>query len=88
MEDKEIMYFKDENGDKVAFEAVAHIFLNEDTEDEKEYMILAPVEGGNEDDAFVFRVDYIEENKELNLVEDDKEFEEVKKEYKDLLYNK
>lgn len=88
MEDKEIMYFKDENGDKVAFEAVAHIFLNEDTEDEKEYMILAPVEGGNEDDAFVFRVDYIEENKELNLVEDDKEFEEVKKEYKNLLYNK
>ena len=88
MEDKEIMYFKDENGDKVAFEAVAHIFLNEDTEEEKEYMILAPIEGGNEEDAFVFRVDYIEGNKELNLVEDDKEFEEVKKEYKNLLYNK
>ncbi|MEW8955472.1 DUF1292 domain-containing protein [Clostridium sp.] len=88
MEDKEIMYFKDENGDKVAFEAVAHIFLNEDTEEEKEYMILAPMEGGNEEDAFVFRVDYIEGNKELNLVEDDKEFEEVKKEYKNLLYNK
>lgn len=87
MEDKEIMYFKDEDGNKVAFEAVAHIFLNEETEDEKEYLILAPVEDGNEDDAFIFRVDYPEGNKELNLVEDDDEFEAVKKQYKDLLYN-
>lgn len=87
MEDNEIMYFKDEDGNKVAFEAIAHIFLDEETENEKEYLILAPTEGGNEDDAFVFRVDYPEGNKELNLVEDDTEFEAVKKQYKDLLYN-
>lgn len=84
--EKEIMYFKDEEGNKVAFEAVARIFLDEESENEKEYLILSPVDG-NEEDAFVFRVDYPNGNQELNLVEDDKEFERVKKEYKGLLYN-
>lgn len=84
--EKEIMYFKDEDGNKVAFEAVARIFLDEETENEKEYLILSPVEG-NEEDAFVFRIDYPNGNKELNLVEDDEEFDRVKKQYKGLLYN-
>jgi hypothetical protein len=36
---------------------------------------------------FAFRVDTDENgNEELNLVEDDYEFEEIKKEYKKLLY--
>jgi hypothetical protein len=36
---------------------------------------------------FAFRIDITEEgNEELNLVEDDREFEEIKKEYKKLLY--
>ena len=36
---------------------------------------------------FAFRIDINDEGKEeLNLVEDDKEFEEIKKEYKKLLY--
>lgn len=83
MEYKEIMSFRDENGNKVDFEAIARIFL-----EEQEYLILSPVENATEDDAFVFRVDEVDGKEELNLVEDDKEFEEVKKEYKKLLYSK
>lgn len=84
MEEKQIMTFKDEDGNKVEFEAVAKIYL-EDTE--KEYIILSPLDGdGKEDDAFIFRVDNVEGNLEYNLVEDNNEFEAVKKEYKKLLY--
>jgi uncharacterized protein YrzB (UPF0473 family) len=81
MEDKMIMSFRNEDGEKVDFEAVAEIYL-----EETKYLILAPVEG-NEEDAYVFRVD--EENgiEVMNLVEDDEEFLEVNKEYKKLLYN-
>ncbi|MGG7076824.1 DUF1292 domain-containing protein [Clostridium sardiniense] len=80
MEEKEIMSFRDEDGNKVDFEAVARIFL-----DEKEYLLLTPVEEEAED-MFIFRVDKVDDKEELNLVEDDKEFLEVKKEYKKLLY--
>lgn len=82
MEEKEIMSFRDEDGNKVDFEAVARIYL-----EEQEYLILSPLNGdGNEDDAYIFRVDYVDEKQELNLVEDDEEFQAVKKEYKKLLY--
>ncbi|MNI66726.1 hypothetical protein D3C73_1223170 [compost metagenome] len=82
MEEKEIMSFRDEDGNKVDFEAIARIYL-----EEQEYLILSPLNGdGNEDDAYIFRVDYVDEKQELNLVEDDEEFQAVKKEYKQLLY--
>jgi len=81
MEEKEIMTFLDEEGNKVEFEPIAEIYV-----EEQKYLILAPVEG-SEDDAFVFRVDIEDEKEVLNLVEDDEEFLEVKKEYKNLLYN-
>ena len=81
MDDKEIMSFRDEEGNKVDFEAVARIFL-----DNKEYLLLTSVEEDAED-IFIFRVDKVDGDKEeLNLVEDDKEFIAVKKEYKKLLY--
>lgn len=84
MEYKEIMTFMDEEGNKVQFEPIAEIFL-----EEIKYLILAPTEGKNKDeDAFVFRVDIENEKEVLNLVDDDAEFEKVKKEYKNLLYNK
>lgn len=76
-----IMSFKDENGEKVDFEAVAEIYL-----EEQKYLILAPVDG-DEEDAYVFRVDVENEKEVYNLVEDDEEFLEVNKEYKKLLYN-
>ncbi|MBK1809194.1 DUF1292 domain-containing protein [Clostridium sp. YIM B02505] len=82
LDEKEIMSFRDENGNKVDFEAVARIYL-----EEQEYLILSPLEeGADEEDAFIFRVDEVEGKEEYNLVEDDKEFEAVKKEYKKLLY--
>ena len=85
----EVMYFKDEEGNKVAFEPIAEIYLDEETENEKQYLILSPVEGNNsEEDAYIFRVDMVDGNKELNFVEDDEEFLRVSKEYKNLLYNK
>ncbi|MCI6277306.1 MAG: DUF1292 domain-containing protein [Clostridium sp.] len=88
-EDMEVMYFKDEEGNKVAFEPIAEIYLDEETENEKQYLILSPVEGNNsEEDAYIFRVDMVDGNKELNFVEDDEEFLRVSKEYKNLLYNK
>lgn len=84
MEEKEVMYFKDEEGNKIAFEAIAEIYL-----EEQKYLILSQVgDNVNEDDAFVFRVDKVNDNEELNLVEDNAEFDAVKKEYKKLLYNK
>lgn len=81
MEEKEIMSFRDEDGNKVDFEAIAKIYL-----EEQGYLLLSPVEQDN-DDMFAFRIDINEEGKEeLNLVEDDNEFEAIKKEYKKLLY--
>lgn len=80
MEDKEIMTFLDDEGNKVEFEPIARIYV-----EEQEYMILSPV-NGSEEDAYVFRVDLEEEKEVLNLVEDDNEFDKVKKEYKNLLY--
>ena len=80
-EEKEIMSFKDEDGNKVDFEAIAKIYLGE-----QGYLLLSPLEEENED-MFAFRVDTNENgDEELNMVEDDKEFEEIKKEYKRLLY--
>lgn len=81
MDDKVIMSFKDEDGNKIEFEAVAEIFL-----EEQKYLILAPLQG-DEEDAYVFRVDGEEGKEEYNLVEDDEEFLKVNKEYKKLLYS-
>ncbi|ASW42482.1 DUF1292 domain-containing protein [Clostridium isatidis] len=76
----EIMKFLDEEGNVVEFEAVARIFL-----EEQEYLLLAPLDE-NSEDLYVFRIDIVNGKEELNLVEDDKEFLAVKKEYKKLLY--
>jgi len=81
MEERVVMSFKNENGEKVDFEAVAEIYL-----EEKKYLILALVEG-DEEDAYVFRVDNENDQEVLNLVEDDNEFLMVNKEYKKLIYN-
>ena len=80
MEDREIMSFRDEDGNKVDFEAVARIYLKE-----QEYLLLAPLDEESED-VFIFRVDNVDVKQELNLVEDDEEFLAVKKEYKKLVY--
>lgn len=81
MEEREIMSFRDEDGNKVDFEAVARIYI-----EKKEYLLLAPLEDKESEDVFVFRIDTVDGKEELNLVEDDEEFLAVKKEYKKLLY--
>ena len=80
MDDKVIMSFKDEEGNKIDFEVVAEIYI-----EEVKYLILAPTDEESEDE-FIFRVDVVDGNEEYNLVEDDNEFNLVKKEYKKLLY--
>lgn len=79
-EEVQIMKFLDEEGNLVEFEAVARIFL-----EEKEYLLLAPLDETSED-LYIFRIDKVNGKEELNIVEDDKEFLAVKKEYKKLLY--
>lgn len=81
IEEVQIMTFLDEEGNKVEFEAIARIYL-----EEQEYLLLSPVENKDSEDIYVFRVDEVDGKQELNLVEDDKEFLAVKKEYKSLLY--
>ncbi|MFZ2258528.1 MAG: DUF1292 domain-containing protein [Clostridiaceae bacterium] len=81
MEEKQIMKFKDEDGNLIELEAMARIFL-----DDQEYLILAPLE--NDEDEFVFRVGRNEEGAEYyDALESDEEFLKVKKEYSRLLYD-
>ena len=80
-EEVQIMTFLDESGNKVQFEAIARIYL-----EDKEYLLLTPVEDKDNEDIYVFRIDEVDGKQELNLVEDDKEFIAVKKEYNKLLY--
>lgn len=81
MEEKEIMSFRDEDGNKVDFEGIARIFL-----EKQEYLLLAPLGETESEDIFAFRIDIVDEKEEYNLVEDDEEFSKIKKEYKKLVY--
>lgn len=82
MEEKQIMSFRDEEGNKIDFEAIAKVYLEEK---DKEYLLLSPVEG-NTEEILIFRIDKVNDGEEYNIVEDDKEFLAVKKEYKKLIY--
>jgi uncharacterized protein YrzB (UPF0473 family) len=79
LEEKEIMSFKDESGNKVECEVIARLLV-----DEKQYMILSPLEGG-EEDAFAFRIDEEDGNPVYNFVEDEAEFERVQNQYQEYL---
>ena len=85
MEVKDIMSFKNEEGEKVDLEAVAKIYLGE-----QEYILLSPidVEEKSELDMYPYRVDFEDDKEVLNVVEDEEEFKAIRKEYKKLLYNK
>lgn len=75
MEEKNIMKFMDEDGNKVELEVVERINL-----EEKEYLLLAPLDETS-DDVFAFRIDKNGDKEEYNLVEDDEEFNKVKEAY-------
>lgn len=79
MEERELMAFKDESGNKVEFEVVARLEV-----DNKQYMILSPTEG-NDEDAFAFRVDEENGSPVYNFVENEEEFEKVQNHYKEYL---
>jgi uncharacterized protein YrzB (UPF0473 family) len=74
MEDNKIITMVDEDGEKVEFELVEIIELNEN-----KYALLAPV--GDEDDAYVYKIEEVDGKKEYIAVEDEEEFDKVLEEY-------
>ncbi|AOT72179.1 DUF1292 domain-containing protein [Geosporobacter ferrireducens] len=74
MADKQIISFYDEDGQKIEFELVEIIEM----EDNK-YALLAPI--GEEDDAYVYKIVEMDGKEEYVVVEDDDEFERVLEEY-------
>ncbi len=76
-----ILKFKDQEGNTIELELVAELYVNKN-----KYVVLAPLDE-NAEDEYIYRVDSDKDgNKEWNIIEEDKEFLEVKKEYKKLLY--
>ncbi|NLC66246.1 MAG: DUF1292 domain-containing protein [Clostridium sp.] len=76
-----ILKFKDQEGNTIELELVAELYVNKN-----KYVVLAPLDE-NAEDEYIYRVDLDKDgNKEWNIIEEDKEFLEVKKEYKKLLY--
>lgn len=74
MEKKKIVTFVDEEGQKLDFEVVDYIEMEDDR-----YALLAPV--GDEEDAYVYKVVEVDGKEEYMMVEDDDEFERVLEEY-------
>lgn len=80
MEDN-ILKFKDQQGNIIELELIAELYVNKN-----KYVVLAPLDEDSEDE-YIYRVDIDKDgNKEWNTIEEDKEFLEVKREYKKLLY--
>lgn len=78
--DKYYMDFKDEDGNKITFEIIAEIFV-----DDKKYLILGNDEDSSED-SYVVRQDINDGNIEYNFLTSEEEFLRVKKEYKKIIY--
>ena len=78
-DDKYFMDFKDEEGNKITFEVIAEIFV-----DEKKYLILG--DDKDSEDSYVVREDVVDGNIEYNFLEDEEEFLRVKKQYKKIIY--
>ena len=74
MEENKIITMVDEDGEKVDFELVEIIEL-----DENKYALLAPV--GNEEDAYVYKIEVLDGKEQYIAVEDEEEFERVLEEY-------
>lgn len=74
MEENKIISMMDEDGEKVEFELVEIIEL-----DENKYALLAPI--GDEEDAFVYKIEMVDGKEQYLAVEDEQEFERVLEEY-------
>ena len=77
MEENKIITMLDEDGEKVDFELIEIIELNENR-----YALLAPI--GEKDDAFVYRIEIVDEKEQYISVEDEEEFEIVTEAYETL----
>ena len=74
MEENKIITMIDEDGEKVDFELVEIIEL-----DSNKYALLAPI--GDEDDAYVYKIEEVDGKPQYMAVEDEEEFERVLEEY-------
>ena len=74
MEDNKVITMIDEDGEKVDFELVEIIEL-----DSNKYALLAPI--GDEEDAYVYRIEEVDGKPQYMAVEDEEEFERVLEEY-------
>lgn len=74
MEENKIITMVDEDGEKVDFELVEIIEL-----DENKYALLAPI--GDEEDAYVYKIEMLDGKEQYIAVEDEEEFERVLEEY-------
>ena len=74
MEENKIITMMDEDGEKVDFELIEIIEL-----DENKYALLAPI--GDEEDAFVYKIETVDGKEQYIAVEDEEEFERVLEEY-------
>lgn len=74
MEENKIITMIDEDGEKVDFELIEIIEL-----DENKYALLAPI--GDEEDAYVYKIDLVDNKEQYIAVEDEEEFERVLEEY-------
>ena len=74
MEENKIITMVDEDGEKVDFELIEIIEL-----DESKYALLAPI--GEEEDAFVYKIELVDDKEQYISVEDEEEFARVLEEY-------
>ena len=74
MEENKIITMIDEDGEKVDFELVEIIEL-----DSNKYALLAPI--GDDEDAYVYRIEEVDGKPQYMAVEDEEEFERVLEEY-------
>ena len=74
MEENKIITMLDEDGEKIDFELIEIIEL-----DENKYALLAPI--GEEEDAFVYKIELVDDKEQYIAVEDEAEFERVLEEY-------
>jgi uncharacterized protein YrzB (UPF0473 family) len=74
MEENKVITMIDEDGEKVDFELVEIIEL-----DSNKYALLAPI--GDDEDAYVYRIEEVDGKPQYMAVEDEEEFERVLEEY-------
>lgn len=79
-DDKYFMDFKDEDGNKITFEVISEIFLGD-----KKYLILGDNDDSSED-SYVVREDLVDGKIEYNFLDNEEEFNEVRKQYKKIIY--